>query len=84
MVYSILLVAALSGTAANGAATMLCFGIGTLPAVLSAGLASAQVLRLRSGPRLNVVFGLLLLGFGILTVVAPWAMPFQLHMNMAM
>jgi hypothetical protein len=31
-----------------------------------------------------VVFGLLLLGFGILTVVAPWAMPFQLHMNMAM
>lgn len=72
MVYSMVLVAALSGTPAKGAATMLCFGLGTLPAIVSAGLASAQLLRLSAGRRLNTVFGVLLLVLGIMTVVAPW------------
>lgn len=80
MVYSMVLVAALSGTAAKGAATMLCFGLGTLPAVLSAGLASAQLLRLNAGRRLNTVFGALLLVLGIVTVVAPWSVHAHLHM----
>jgi sulfite exporter TauE/SafE len=74
MVYSLLLVAALSGTPAKGAATMLCFGLGTLPAIVSAGLASAQLVRLSAGRRLNTVFGVLLLVLGVLAVVAPWGM----------
>ncbi len=74
MVYSMLLVAALSGTPARGAATMLCFGLGTVPAILSAGLASAQFLRLSAGRRFNTVFGALLLVLGIMTAVAPWGM----------
>jgi sulfite exporter TauE/SafE len=53
---------------------MLCFGLGTVPTVLTAGLASAQILRLNAGRRLNVVFGSLLLAFGVLTLLAPFTM----------
>ena len=81
MVYSMLLVAALAGTPAKGAATMLCFGLGTLPAILSAGLASAQILSLSVGrQRLNAVFGSLLLALGIMTVIAPWSPHAHTHM----
>lgn len=80
MVYSMVLVAALSGTPAKGAATMLCFGLGTVPAILSAGLAGAQLFRLSAGRRLNTVFGVLLLVLGIMTVVAPWGV--HTHMPM--
>ena len=75
MVYSMVLVAALSGSALKGAATMLCFGLGTLPAILFAGLASTQILHMRTGRRLNTAFGVLLLVLGLLTVAAPWTMP---------
>jgi sulfite exporter TauE/SafE len=74
MVYSMLLIAALAGNPVKGAATMLCFGLGTVPTVLTAGLASAQILRLNAGRRLNVVFGSLLLAFGVLTLLAPFTM----------
>ena len=79
LVYSMVLVAALSGTAIKGAATMLCFGLGTLPAILSAGLASAQIFRLGAGRRLNTVFGVLLFMFGVMTVVAPWVTHTHAH-----
>jgi sulfite exporter TauE/SafE len=71
MVYSMLLVATLAGSTAQGAATMLCFGLGTAPAMLAAGLMSATILRLRAGPRLNAVGGSLLLICGLLTLLAP-------------
>ncbi len=79
MVYSMLLVAALAGSPARGAATMLCFGLGTLPAVLAAGLASAQVLRLGAGRRLHLVVGSLLLVFGLLTLIAPFSLHTHVH-----
>lgn len=69
MVYSMLLMAALAGSAAAGAATMLCFGLGTVPAVLGAGSAGAAALRLAGGRRLQVAAGALLLTFGAVTVV---------------
>ncbi len=47
MVYSMLAVAALSGTAAGGAATMLAFGVGTLPAMLGLSLAGSRLAFLR-------------------------------------
>lgn len=74
MVYSMLLVAALWQRGGGGGA-MLCFGLGTVPAILAAGLASGRLLRLRPGRRLNWTLGVLVLTFGILTVVAPWILP---------
>jgi sulfite exporter TauE/SafE len=73
MVYSMLLVATLAGSTAKGAATMLCFGLGTVPAVLAAGLMSAKLLRLRAGRRLNAVAGSLLLLCGLLTLLVPFS-----------
>lgn len=80
MVYSMLLVAALAGTPAKGAATMLCFGLGTLPAILSAGFASVQIIGLSAGRRLNAVVGSLLLVLGIMTAIAPWSLHVHTHM----
>ncbi len=71
MVYSILLVAAPGANAATGAATMLCFGLGTVPAVLAAGLSSAQILRIAGGRRLSMLTGSMLRLFGVLTIAAP-------------
>ena len=51
-VYSTLLFAALSGDAAPAAAMMLCFGLGTVPAVLGAGILS------RGSGEFSVAYGL--------------------------
>jgi uncharacterized protein len=45
LVYSTLLLAALSGSALRGAGVMLAFGLGTLPAMLGSSLAGARVSR---------------------------------------
>jgi sulfite exporter TauE/SafE len=71
MVYSMLLFAALSGSALQGAATMLMFGVGTWPAMLGGSLLSAQVWRLSAARAMHTVAGALLLVFGVLTVLAP-------------
>ena len=66
MVYSVLVTAMLSGSAAGGAALMLAFGLGTLPMMMALGLAGA---RLRAALRLRAVrtaCGVLVLGFGVL------------------
>lgn len=69
MVYSVLVTAMLSGSAAGGALVMLAFGLGTLPMLLGLGLLGA---RLRAGLRLRGVrlaCGALVLGFGLLGLV---------------
>lgn len=69
MVYSVLLTAMLSGSAASGAAIMLAFGLGTLPMLIGLGLLGA---RIRAGVRrhgVRVACGLLVLGFGALGLV---------------
>jgi uncharacterized protein len=66
MVYSVLLTAMLSGSAASGAAVMVAFGLGTLPTLFGLGLMGA---RLRAAARrrdLRVAAGLLIVGFGAL------------------
>jgi sulfite exporter TauE/SafE len=66
MVYSVLVTAMLSGSAATGAAVMLAFGLGTLPMLVSLGMAGAT-LRARLQRRgVRVASGLLVLGFGML------------------
>jgi len=66
MVYSVLVTAMLSGSAAGGALVMLAFGLGTLPMLLGLGLLGA---RLRASLRLRgvrIACGALVLGFGLL------------------
>jgi len=66
MVYSVLLTAMLSGSAASGAAVMLAFGAGTLPVLLTMGMLGSrlQVWTRRRGVR--ITSGLIVLAFGIL------------------
>lgn len=69
MVYSVLVTAMLSGSAASGAAVMAAFGLGTLPMMMALGLLGA---RLRGWLRLRPVrlcCGAVVLGFGLLGLV---------------
>ena len=70
-VYSMLVFAALKGGALQAGTMMLCFGLGTAPAVFGAGLLSAQVGRVTMARGLNTVAGWLLLAFGALTIAGP-------------
>ena len=66
MVYSVLVTAMLSGSAAGGAAVMLAFGLGTLPMMMALGMAGARLrgwLRLRG---VRLACGALVLAFGVL------------------
>ncbi|GGC18378.1 hypothetical protein GCM10011572_44700 [Pseudoduganella buxea] len=66
MVYSVLLTALLSGSAAGGAAAMLAFGLGTLPMLLALGLAGATLRGALQRPGVRRACGLLVLAFGVL------------------
>jgi len=66
MVYSVLLTALLSGSAAGGAAVMLAFGLGTLPMLIGLGLIGARLRLALQRPGVRRACGLLVLGFGIL------------------
>ncbi|HLS81356.1 MAG TPA: sulfite exporter TauE/SafE family protein [Steroidobacter sp.] len=65
LVYSMLVFAALSGDAANGAAVMLAFGVGTLPSMLTSSVLVTQVQRLVHDRSARLVSGVLLLAFGV-------------------
>ncbi|KQV90007.1 cytochrome biogenesis protein [Massilia sp. Root351] len=66
MVYSVLLTAALSGSAARGAAVMLAFGLGTLPMLAALGALGLQVRQLLQRRAARTACGLLVLAFGLL------------------
>ncbi len=69
LVYSVLLVAAASGSAVTGAATMLAFGTGTLPALLGFTLGGATLAERVRRPSLRRVAGGLVLLAAIWTLV---------------
>lgn len=71
-VYSVLIFAALQGGAIQGAAMMLCFGLGTLPALLGAGLLGSKLGTLGGVRRLNGVTGWVVLLFGVWTIAGPF------------
>lgn len=76
MIYSMLAFAALAGGAAQGAATLAAFGLGTWPAVLGGGLISGQISRFARARGLYALTGALLAVFGAITAIAPFvAMP---------
>ena len=65
LVYSVLAMALLTGSAARGAATLLAFGLGTLPNLMLAGLLLARFRSVIQGRALRLGSGLLVLGFGV-------------------
>jgi sulfite exporter TauE/SafE len=69
LVYSMLLLGVLGGSATHGALLMLAFGVGTLPSMLSGSLLSSQLQRILSLRRWRVMAGLLLAGFGVWTML---------------
>jgi sulfite exporter TauE/SafE len=65
LVYSILTLALLSGSALRGAAVMLAFGLGTLPNLLMAGVMLAKFRDIVRNRKVRLVSGALVLGFGL-------------------
>ncbi|MES2320636.1 MAG: sulfite exporter TauE/SafE family protein [Pseudomonadota bacterium] len=66
MVYSVLLTASMSGSAAGGAAVMLAFGLGTLPMLLAMGVAGARLREALQQRAMRITAGLVVLSFGML------------------
>lgn len=66
MVYSVLVTAMLSGSARDGAAVMLAFGLGTLPMLAVLGLAGQGLRRLLQRRAVRVACGAAILAFGAL------------------
>jgi len=65
LVYSVLTMTLLSGSAARGAAIMLAFGLGTLPNLMLAGLLLVRFRSVVQGRALRLGAGALVLGFGL-------------------
>lgn len=68
LIYSTLGWAALQPTVGSAAATMLFFGLGTLPSMLATGYAANWINRLKGNPYFRRFAGLLLIGFGLWTL----------------
>lgn len=71
LVYSVLLIAATSTKPAYGAAIMIAFGIGTLPAMIMTGLGAAQMSQFMRRRSARLGFGLLIVVLGALTIAMP-------------
>jgi sulfite exporter TauE/SafE len=71
LVYTMLLAAAVSGSAATGGALMLAFGAGTLPAMVGLGLSAGGLNRLLGQRAMRRTAGALLLAFGAWTIAIP-------------
>ncbi|ACJ29318.1 Membrane protein, putative [Shewanella piezotolerans WP3] len=68
LVYSMLTWAVAAGNALDGALIMAAFGLGTLPALLSAGVAASTFSRWVQKSTVKKVSGMLLIAFGIQTL----------------
>jgi sulfite exporter TauE/SafE len=69
MVYAALFTAMLTGSGIYGAATMLAFGIGTLPGLVGATLGFRQLAGIAGGGARRVIAGLAIAAFGVATVL---------------
>ncbi len=71
LVYTMLLAAVVSGSAAKGGALMLAFGAGTLPAMVTIGASAGGLTQLIGRHSLRRGAGVLLLAFGAWTMATP-------------
>ena len=69
LVYSVLLYSASSGTPLQGGLTMIMFGLGTLPAMLSVTLASRWLLALRKNPTAKQMLGVFVVVLGLASLL---------------
>lgn len=69
MVYSVLMTALLSGSALRGGFVMLAFGLGTLPLLLTMGIAGSSLQPFLQRQLVRSIAGLLVLSFGVLGLV---------------
>ena len=65
LVYSVLISALATGSAAHGALLMLAFGAGTLPSLLAMGLFAKRLQTLTRKPMVRLAAGLLVAAFGV-------------------
>lgn len=65
LVYGVLSIALLSGSAWRGALTLLVFGLGTLPNLLLAGMLLIRFRRQMQAKPVRIISGLLVFGFGV-------------------
>jgi sulfite exporter TauE/SafE len=70
MVYAVLTLALTSGSGIEGGVLMLAFGLGTLPALLTMGLAYNALRPLIQSPRVRLIAGILVIFMGILMLLA--------------
>ncbi len=70
LVYSVVVLAALSAAPWRGGLTLLAFGLGTLPGVLSGGILGTLLIRLRSRPYVRSVAAALLLLTGLFSFLS--------------
>ncbi len=70
MVYAVLALALASGSAASGGSIMLAFGLGTLPVMMTMGLAFNSLKRLIHDPRIRLIAGLLVILMGVMMLLA--------------
>ena len=78
LVYSVLLIAATSAQPVDGAAIMVAFGVGTMPAMVLTGLGAARLSHLMRRRSTRVGLGLLIVVLGALTIAMPlsaWMSP---------
>jgi sulfite exporter TauE/SafE len=68
MVYSALVTAMLSGSAAGGAALMCAFGLGTLPMLVGLGAAGSRLRGMIAQRPVRIASGVVVLGFGVLGI----------------
>ena len=66
LVYSVLIAAIATGSAVNGGLLMLAFGLGTLPTLLTMGMAAVRLKTVLQNIWVRRASGLLVLGFGLL------------------
>lgn len=66
LVYSVLIAAIATGNAINGGLLMLTFGLGTLPALLTMGMAALRLKGVLQNIWVRRTSGLVVLGFGLL------------------
>jgi sulfite exporter TauE/SafE len=78
LVYGALTLSATTGDVLKSALTMLAFGLGTLPAVMSVGIMTGILTKLSRMRLFKQVVGILLIGLALLAVF-PWLNPMRLQ-----
>ncbi len=78
LVYAAITLATTAGNEVRGALTMLAFGVGTLPAVVSVGLMTSLLVRLSSMKKFRQLSGILLILMALLAAF-PWLNPGVVH-----